>query len=157
MAKHLSLADKPLASFLDDTNNLYQMIYSHTIPLAHLVPANTSPGSGISSPRYTCVPRHRIRPPSCRGMFVSIETALVPITGLLAPPWHWIFPHLASLFKSHRQNTMSEHATTVLNVLHWINGIRWQNVCKKERRLYCLEVILTFTPSYTSVRSRECN
>lgn len=104
------------------------MIYSHTIPSAHLVPANTSPGSGISSPRYTCVPRHRIRPPSCRGMFVSMETALVPITGLLAPPWHWIFPHLASLFKSHRQNTMSEHATTVLNVFT-LN--KWDKVIKR--------------------------
>lgn len=26
-----------------------------------------------------------------------METALVPMTGRLAPPWHWIFPHLASL------------------------------------------------------------
>ena len=68
-----------------------------TFPSAHFVPASTSPGSGKSSPKYTWVPRHRIRPPSCRGIFVSMETALVPMTGRLAPPWHWIFPHLASL------------------------------------------------------------
>lgn len=63
----------------------------------HLVPVSTRPGSGMSSPRYTWVPRQRIRPPSWSGMLVSMETALVPITGRLAPPWHWIFPHLASL------------------------------------------------------------
>ena len=38
-----------------------------------------------------------MRPPSCSGILVSIETAFVPITGRLAPPWHWILPHFASL------------------------------------------------------------
>lgn len=57
-----------------------------TFPSAHFVPASTSPGSGMSLPKYTWVPRHRIRPPSCSGIFVSMETALVPMTGRLAPP-----------------------------------------------------------------------
>lgn len=74
-----------------------EALQNRTMPSAHLVPVSTSPGSGMSSPRYTCVPLHRIRPPSCKGMLVSMETALVPITGRLAPPWHWILPHLASL------------------------------------------------------------
>lgn len=83
-----------------------------TFPSSHLVPDSTRPGSGMSSPRYTWVPRHRIFPPSWSGILVSMETALVPITGRLAPPWHWIFPHLASL----KETDKTKHE---LNICRW--------------------------------------
>lgn len=115
-AMYLLLLITSFNSFFPSTNNYTLLVQEHffffvnflgcwktcsplTMLLPHLVPVSTNPGSGMSSPKYTWVPRHRIRPPSGSGILVSMDTALVPITGRFAPPWHWIFPHFASLHK----------------------------------------------------------
>ena len=45
-----------------------------------------------------------------------METALVPITGRLAPPWHWILPHLASLQKEAKTG---ENSNAVIESCHF--------------------------------------